>query len=252
MSSKAVVDSIFKQYISEISKQYNIPEVDLTEIWNVKFSSNLQLKSSDESGKELSEKELLKLKKDELQLMCKDRGIKVSTSKTKDVIIKLLLQGNNVPVDSGTSKIQSKKVEEKATVVKPVLNKLASLVPSIMIHKNKHGNFEHSETGFVFDKQHRKVIGKQSSKDEKIEPLTVDDIDICNKYKFQFVLPTNLDKKENLDSIYVDELDDDEEINRQNSKKDVETDEVNDDDIELGVEEEEYEEEYEEEMEEEM
>ena len=57
----------------------------------------------------------------------------------------------------------------------------------------------------MFDKN-KKVYGKQNT-DGSVDKLTEKDIDICNKYKFLYILPTNLDEKSGLD----DQIDEDEE-----------------------------------------
>jgi len=68
---------------------------------------------------------------------------------------------------------------------------------TIKICRNQYGNYEHSKTGLIFDKFDKKVIGKQSTDgngESIIDPLTPDDINLCNMYKFEYELPVNLNK----------------------------------------------------------
>ena len=58
-------------------------------------------------------------------------------------------------------------------------------IPTIQISKNKFGNYEHNETGFVFSKADKSVIGKQKD-DGTIIKLTEVDIEQCNIYKFTY------------------------------------------------------------------
>ena len=60
----------------------------------------------------------------------------------------------------------------------------------------------------IFNKHTKKVIGKQHS-DGQIVELSHSDIDLCNKYKFSYNLPENLNKKSTLDDIQIDDLDSD-------------------------------------------
>ncbi len=133
--------------------------------------------------------------------------------------------------------------------VKPVIKKLVANIPVISIHKNQFGNFEHAETGFILNKSHR-VIGKQNP-NGSIDELSSEDIDMCNKYKFLFVLPNNLDKKLTLDNVHVEELEDEE---KQSNKLPDDEAEIEVDDIEIEEEielnDDEFEEEYEEEYDE--
>jgi phosphopantothenoylcysteine synthetase/decarboxylase len=110
------------------------------------------------------------------------------------------------------------------------MKKLAEQIPRITLKKNSYGNYEHEETGFLLCDKTQKVYGRQN-KDGTVTKLVSGDIDLCNKYKFDYILPDNLDVK--------DEDDDDLEM------------ELDDDDLEMELEEE-LEEEIDEELEEEI
>jgi hypothetical protein len=59
-----------------------------------------------------------------------------------------------------------------------------------IIRRNVHGNYEHLKTSLVFDPEEptKGVIGKQN-KNGQIDPLTKEDIVLCDKYKFEYLLP---------------------------------------------------------------
>ena len=61
----------------------------------------------------------------------------------------------------------------------------------VVISKNKYGYYEHSETRFVFNKTDKVVIGKQLDGGD-IAELTFTDIEKCNQFNFEYVLPDNL------------------------------------------------------------
>ena len=117
-------------------------------------------------------------------------------------------------------------------------------IPTIAIRKNQFGNHEDPNTSFVFDRKTKKVIGKQND-DGTIQDLSKEDINICNKNKYEYILPFNLDKQSKLDDEKVEELDDDEELDEDNVLEEELFEEVDDEDeLEDELEDEEYEEEY--------
>jgi hypothetical protein len=158
---------------------------------------------------DIDENALLQYKKPEIQALCRQRGLKCTG--TKEQLIALLLSKD------GSSAMKKEVVSKKSEPIKkvsstPVAQKLVSSIPTVAIRRNQHGNHEHPETSFVFDKKTKKAIGKQNE-DGTIDDLTSEDIDICNQWKFQYVLPDNLDKKTKLNDVKVDELDyEDEEV----------------------------------------
>jgi hypothetical protein len=206
------INSTINNYISIISKKYNIKENELYELWSGGNSQNIQQTTS-------QNQELEKLSKTELIEMCKSKKLKVSGSKN-DLISRIVLNEtqNKEPIK-----------QETQTVIK----KLVEKIPKLEIKKNAFGNFEHKDTTFVFDSKTQKVYGKQNE-NGTIEELSSDDIETCNKYKFSYIIPNNLDKKINILDVKVNELDDD----------------VDDVEEELDEEEYEYEDEIEEEEEE--
>lgn len=110
--------------------------------------------------------------KTELVTMCKQKN--VSSNGTKhDLALRIL----EVKTESFPKK---KTVEEDKD----------SLI--LRIVKNAHGNYVHEKTLMVFDPNTKRVMGVQN-KNGSIRPLNRNDIDICQKHKFQYVIPDLLD-----------------------------------------------------------
>lgn len=181
------VDNTIRSYILNVSKKYNINENELMNLWygggNTTTVATTVTKSSTEKN------ELSKLTKSEIMEMCKTKNIKVSG--TKNELIDRLVEYNN-----------------KTPAQIPINKKLIEKIPKIEIKKNAHGNYEHLESSLVINNKTQKVYGKQN-KDGTISELTPEDIDLCNKYKFSYEIPANLEKKTNILDVKVDELDDD-------------------------------------------
>ena len=55
-----------------------------------------------------------------------------------------------------------------------------------VLRKNKYGNYEHPSTGFVFDKDTKRVYGRQV--ENNIEKLTDNDIETCKRLNFKVAL----------------------------------------------------------------
>lgn len=185
----SVIDDRVKLFIKQVSESHSIKEDELWGLWS---DENPIKTSIVDSGSTMDSKDLNKLLLVDIKAICKDRGIK--TSGTKAALITALC-GENV---EGKSKSNS-------TSEPSVIKKITTSIPVISIRRNQFGNSEHPETSFVFDKN-KKVYGKQNT-DGSVDKLTEKDIDICNKYKFLYILPTNLDEKSGLD----DQIDEDEE-----------------------------------------
>jgi len=80
------------------------------------------------------------------------------------------------------------------------------------LRKNAFGNYEHKETGFVFDPQAKDVFGKQVN--DKVISLTMNDMDICKQLGFKFRIPetfTDEAGQQSDDAVSDIEPEDDEE-----------------------------------------
>ena len=227
------VAKVMDQYISSVSQKYNIEKTELLGLWK---------NSGKDCGEDVKEVEeinvdyLLKCKKQELQVLCKKKGVKHTGTKAQLIGY---LQGKTAsPQATPRKEVTPRKTKAPATKQPTVVENITKKVPVIAIRKNQFGNHEHPETTFVFDIKTKKAIGKQNE-DGTIKSLEKEDIDVCNKYKFEYVIPANLDAHSNLEDEKVDELED-EEYEEEEVEEEVEEDELF----------EEYEEEYEEEVEE--
>ena len=219
-------NNVFVNYIEQISLKYNISYDELLYLWNGNVEKdnnldNIKKDKKEEDGGDVKKEEynidpekILKASKAELVAMCKKQGKKCSG--TKNELISRLV---SKPVVKKTKKTKKKKKELKTP---PVIKKINASIPAIQIRKNKFGNYEHVDTGLIFNKHTKKVIGKQHS-DGQIVELSHSDIDLCNKYKFSYNLPENLNKKSTLDDIQIDDLDSD------NDKDSVDDDDEDDD-----------------------
>ncbi len=170
--------------------------------------------------------------------MCKTKKLKVTG--TKNDLIELIcnydLKTQPQPQPQKQSHSPPKKLSP-ALKDQKVIKKLVEKIPSIVIKRNQFDNYEHSDTKLVFNNKTQKVYGKQNP-DGSISDLTDEDINLCNKYKFQYIIPENLDKKLDLKNIEIDELNDFDEL-----EEDLE-DEIEDEDAEDEEEEEEFVDEY--------
>jgi hypothetical protein len=217
-------NNIFFNYIQQISLKYKIPRNELLHLWNgnvekkddgnvekkddgnveKKDDGNVEKKDDGNVEKKddgIDPEKILKASKAELVAMCKKEGKKCSGTKT-ELISRLVSKSNE----------KKKKNKKKELKTPPVIKKINASIPAIQIRKNKFGNYEHVDTGLIFNKHTKKVIGKQHSDGQIIE-LSHSDIDLCNKYKFSYNLPENLNKKSSLDDIQIDDLDSDNEDN---------------------------------------
>ena len=58
---------------------------------------------------------------------------------------------------------------------------------TLRLKKNKQGNYEHADTGFVFDPVNKEVFGKQTI--EGVIPLTLADVETCKQLGFRYRIP---------------------------------------------------------------
>ena len=216
------VDGVVHEYIKNIAQKYNLDPLELLKLWDASHQEN----STTEEVPE--EKHLLTLLKPELVLLCKKNMLPCKGTKTD--LIKILLQaqksqspGKQTPAPPENSKTT------KGVPAKSILSQLQLSVPTIAIRKNQWGNHEDPQTNLVFDKVSKKVIGKQNPKG-CIDELTKDDIIMCQKNKYNFILPENLDRKTSLDDEKIEELDDDEELIEEDDE-DIEIEDEEEEDL---------------------
>jgi hypothetical protein len=184
-SVKRSVDEVIKKFILDLSKKYNLNKVELLNVWDNVVESNNKENNSDERNK--YEKKLCKMKKTELMEMCTELELEINGNKT-DLIKRIL----------------SDKFDDDN-----IIKNLNKSVDSIIVSRNKFGNYEHIPTGFVFNQNTKTVIGKQID-DGSVISLTKIDIESCNQHKFKYNIPTDLggDDEVELDDEFSDEFSD--------------------------------------------
>ena len=240
--SKTIFDTIennIQLYISQVASVYKLDENELYKLWN--NSAELTTKKSvvsKTSSDDILDPVLLKLNKKELSDICKAKNLPVSGTKAdliKRIVGNETNKGKNLNLNSN-SKTGTKQPE--------VIKKLMEKKPTIQIKINDFGNFEHSETHLLFNKNTKRAYGIQND-DGSISELTPNDIDLCHKFKFTYDIPENLDKKDD-DDEDDEELDDEEVIEEEEEEEEEEEleEELEDDDDEEIEDEEELEEYY--------
>jgi len=237
-SVSKTLDNAIHKFIENIANKYSLDSKELLHDWEYGVGNTERVCSPD---KELDPIYLLKCLKPELIALCKARGVRSTGTKTELITA---LQSNKL-VENKKSSSSPQQTSKATTIVLPdVLKKLKTNIPTIAIRKNQFGNHEDPNTSFVFDRKTKKVIGKQNE-DGTIQDLSKEDINICNKNKYEYVLPFNLDKQSKLDDEKVEELDDEEELDEDNVLEEELFEDVDEEDeLEDELEEEEYEEEY--------
>lgn len=197
--SDAINNSI-DLFVQQIMNKYSIPSGEKTNILSLWKGS----KSSPKSEPKLSSEIILKSSVSGLKALCRKHSLKVTGK--KEILIQRLVDFMNNGSES-KSVSGSKKKSSKKNVESKIQTAIKEKIPVIQIRRNQFGNYEHKETGFVFSKIDKNVIGKQNDSGV-LDELTEDDIELCNKYKFKYVIPSNLNKKSIKDTI-VDEISDD-------------------------------------------
>jgi len=242
------VNEVINKFIKNIATKYDLDPNELLAEWEDNSTSKVIKqpvinqpvnKQSDKksdipsANDDIDQNTLTQYKKTELQDLCRKRSLKCTG--TKEQLISFLLE-KDVTLSEKPKKAETKIVSA------PVVKKLTSSIPTVAIRRNQFGNHEHPNTSLIFDKNSKKAIGKQNE-DGTIEDLTEDDIDICNQWKFSYIIPDNLDKKIKLTDVKVEELEDEEILESDEEEEVPVEDEIADD--ELIEEEEDFEDEYE-------
>ena len=260
------MDNINDLYINRVAEKYSIPFEDLKLIWNgqnettpVKEKPSSQWKVSkspenpvskftapsttSQAAGEVSKSELEKLGKAELTSHCKARGLKVTGTKAE--LIERLTGTQSVSSSSKKEDTKPSKskdtVKDKAkdgpkdTVPKQIQPELKTLIqakqPTYRVSKNEFGNYVHTETGLVYSKDKNLFYGRQMPSGTVI-PLTTEDIEICNRYKFNYDMPQNLSGSKK-DTVNVSELDEDaSDLTGEPEEEELEEEELEEEELE--------------------
>jgi hypothetical protein len=207
-----LLDSAINNFCKRVAEQHNLNFQDLLNIWH---GSSPQ--EPPESLLNPTPEELVTYNKAQLAALCKSRNLKVSGKKS-DLINRLAGNEEQKPVVKKKSKKKTANSPKKE-----IIKKLNEKRNPIQIKRNDFGKYEHFETKLVFDRESELVIGVQKA-DGAIGPLTEADIKNCDKYKFNYELPDNLNTGNDLKNVRVDEIDDDED-EEELDEEDIELDE---------------------------
>jgi hypothetical protein len=279
------IDNIMDNYMNSISEKYSIDRLELQQLWSGELSRPVKKSSSSRAvtsraapgepslsvnTDDLSLERLLKCTKNELAGLCKSRGLKcggkkddliarlqeldstpaptVSKAVSKTAVSKGVSKGESKTASKSESKTASKTSESRPQPV-DILKTISNNITPIRVRTNDFGNLEHPPTRLIFNQKEKRVIGRQED-DGTVSELCDEDIETCKKYKFQYDIPPNLDKKSGLEKVKVAEMGEDDEIDVEDELVEEEVEEETEELADSGeVEEEEIEEE---EVEEEM
>lgn len=232
------IEEVIQTFIERVATKYNLNNTELKSLWQGDEVKTKKIetktpappkdtKPASSAPTAVDPNALLKCNKAELIALCKTHGHKCSG--TKSDLLNRLLGKDDAGSENGSDKesakpkteSKSKAAQQAAVKATPVAQKLTANIPHIIIRRNKFNNYEHPETGLIFDNDSQIVIGKQKE-DGTVEQLDEDAIDQCNAYKFKFKIPNNLDQKSSLLNVKVDELDDEEEEEEEEVEKEDE------------------------------
>jgi hypothetical protein len=162
--------------------------------------------------------------KEMLAAMCKKKGLKQSGKKEElyqRLIESISTSSKAADPKSSEPKKSAPSKKEEAPLIKSIKERTAELA----IRKNKHGNFEHVQTGLIFNTD-KLVYGKQLENGTVVD-LTSTDVETCKKYKFPFKIPENLNSSKNMDDVKIDEIDE-ELLDEEDLDEDLEEEEEDD------------------------
>jgi len=221
----SMVDEMVDRFAGLVADKYDIPKKDIIDLLQVdekkptkptKLTTKIVLDKVvdklEETISEYSEEDLVRANKKELSAWCRMKGYKVSGTRA-ELMTRLL---GKEPVKTTVSR--KKAVKKKGPTKDQAQNLVDRLVkkknPPLNLRRNNFGNYEHPETGLIFDTDNHLVIGKQTDDEYGVvTPLTPDDIDVCNQHNFSYRLPENLGHgRETLDNVNVEGIDDEEEL----------------------------------------
>ena len=141
------IDEAIRGFIQEIANKYGIEKEELLSMWSgstptgvSKVAAVATQASEANAG---ARTELMKMKKPELQTLCKEKGLKHTGTKPELVAL-LLGEGAPAPA-SPTKKAQQPKKTAPAPAQEPppVMKKISASVPTIAIRRNQFNNYEH-------------------------------------------------------------------------------------------------------------
>lgn len=229
MSFSSSFDKMVHDFCRSLSIKYNLNEDDLYTIWSgatVSTTSTVAVSSSstNDPDTEITREKIMSATKEMLAAMCKKKGLKQSGKKEElyqRLIESISTSSKAADPKSSEPKKSAPSKKEEAPLIKSIKERTAELA----IRKNKHGNFEHVQTGLIFNTD-KLVYGKQLENGTVVD-LTSTDVETCKKYKFPFKIPENLNSSKNMDDVKIDEIDE-ELLDEEDLDEDLEEEEEDD------------------------
>jgi hypothetical protein len=107
-----------------------------------------------------------------------------------------------------SAKTKKSKDEFTPSTKEELKKKIEERKPTINVMRNQWGNYEHSDTHIILDKETHMAVGKQSS-DGKILPLSADDIEMCKVLNFKYKIPDTISSSSSKKEIVYESDDED-------------------------------------------
>ena len=238
----SVVSQSVEEFAQLVAAKYDVPKEEVVELWNSKVS--LELKAVDKPEKKAATRSRAKPaasteSKEDLATCSYEfkKGKNIGTTSTAKVCQDSDLYCRKHKAQEGKEESSSKPAKKaaapKATASKAKkaseakekesssVKKLNSAAPALTLKRNKHGNYEHSETKLVFEKNTKEAYGKQNDSGS-IDYLTAEDIEVCKKWNFKYRLPETLSKRN-------DDVEEEEDVDEEAEEEDDEDEEEEDD-----------------------
>lgn len=216
-----------ENFLSSVSQEKNISTEELKNAFTESVKSNVQIEPKKRGRKKKEDTE-------EQNEETKQETPKKKGGRKKKEEVKEEPKEEVKEEQKETPKKKGGRKKKEETEVKPVkktkteqvkndTEKLANFVkrePMLKISRNSFGNYEHRETKLVFDPSTKEVIGIQEP-DGRISELTVEDIQMCREYRFDYRIPETVKRREK----EVEGLDDCDEECEDNCEEDEDCEE---------------------------
>ena len=227
----SVVSEAIEQFASLISDKYDLSKEEVLELWNNGVSSDVKVKDKKPTSTPKEKKPKPPSESTEVKT-CKyvfkkgkNNGMTCTSKSCEDSSYCKKHKAQEGKEDEAPVEKKSKPTTTKAkkeTKDSSVVSKIKESTPSLVIKKNKHGNYEHVETGLVLDKDTKEVYGRQT--DSGVVDLTAEDVETCKRFNFKVRLPQTISKKK-------EEVEDDDEEEEEDVEEEVEEEEDEEEEV---------------------
>jgi len=243
----SVISQAVGEFAQAISTKYNLSHEEVLELWNSNVSSDLKCGGTPlpQQEKKTVIKKKVKSLEDNDDTPCCSYEFKKGANQGKKCTAKVSgddstfcrkhkEQEGKEAVDKSvkkSSRIAVKKVNEESERDTSVVKKLTEGKSAYVMKRNSHGNYEHPETKFVFDKVTKEVYGRQT--EGGVVDLTSEEVEQCKRLNFKHRLPVSLTTKNESTRLKESNKrhlsdEDDEEVEEEVDEEDEEVDEEDD------------------------